>query len=295
MATAPWQFGAGVGVFLFVAIRYGISGYFASLDGVVFATAGDSLSNIFSLLAWFALAVCWFAAGLSFISRPRRRKAASGVESMQLSSFSTAPARRASAPADQVAPTIRRNFGSDDQPELRDPAPVTNENMDNLSWLQFEQLVAASFRQMGFDAELTAEGADGGIDIVLRKGGTMSLVQCKHWDNYSVGVKIVRELFGVMHARQAQKAILVTSSQLTGDARRFCEANSIGYFDRGGLLAFVDPAAMPPLYEISKDRSRLCPFCSSPLKLRKARKTGMQFYGCSRYPRCKGTRSADND
>src|SRR5699024_8769159 len=61
-----------------------------------------------------------------------------------------------------------------------EPAPVTLKNIRNLSWLQLEQIVAASFRKRGFDAELTAEGPDGGVDIVLRKSDDISLVQCKH-------------------------------------------------------------------------------------------------------------------
>ena len=33
-----------------------------------------------------------------------------------------------------------------------------------------------------------------------------------------------------------------------------------------------------------------CPICDSNLVLRTNRKTGHQFYGCSRYPSCRGTR-----
>ena len=39
-----------------------------------------------------------------------------------------------------------------------------------------------------------------------------------------------------------------------------------------------------------RDRVRLCPECGAPMKLRQAR--GNYFLGCSKYPRCKGTREA---
>jgi Restriction endonuclease len=44
-------------------------------------------------------------------------------------------------------------------------------------------------------------GADGGIDLVLTKGRERTLVQCKHWRAQTVGVAIVRELYGAMAGR----------------------------------------------------------------------------------------------
>lgn len=293
MVSAPWQFGAVTGVFLFVVIRYGIGWYFSSLDNPIFSGAGESLNSVFSLLAWVALGICWLAAVLSFLSSPRM--AVSSVPRIRSVQHARGGGSRTQRTR-PIVPQAESGNGLNSIPASQlaplESALVTHGNIGNLSWFQFEQVVAASFRRRGFDAELTAEGPDGGVDIMLRKSGDISLVQCKHWDQYRVGIKVVRELFGVLHAKSAQKAILVTSSQLTSDARRFCEANGIDYFDRGKLLAFVDPEAMPLQHEINADRSRLCPFCSSPMKRRRARKTGNQFYGCSRYPRCKGTRSA---
>jgi restriction system protein len=39
-----------------------------------------------------------------------------------------------------------------------------------------------------------------------------------------------------------------------------------------------------------------CPVCSSPMVMRSAKKgsnAGSAFWGCSNYPRCKGTRAVD--
>ena len=44
--------------------------------------------------------------------------------------------------------------------------------------------------------ETGGQGADGGIDLVLRKGSERFLVQCKQWRAYKVGVNVVRELYG---------------------------------------------------------------------------------------------------
>ncbi|WP_158583444.1 restriction endonuclease [Salinisphaera sp. Q1T1-3] len=168
---------------------------------------------------------------------------------------------------------------------------MTNHNIANLSWQQFEQLVAASFRRKGFVATLTADGADEGVDIVLTERDNVLLVQCKHWAARPVGVNIVRELFGVMHAKTARKAILATSGLLTPDAHRFCRENSIHCIDAEALPSFIDPAAMPPQHEIVGNRSDLCPLCGAAMVTRTASRSGRRLRGCSRFPACKGTRS----
>lgn len=38
-----------------------------------------------------------------------------------------------------------------------------------------------------------------------------------------------------------------------------------------------------------------CPVCNAPMTLRANRRTGEQFWGCSRYPSCNGGRNMDGD
>jgi restriction system protein len=40
-------------------------------------------------------------------------------------------------------------------------------------------------------------------------------VQCKHWKARSVGVKVVRELYGVMAAKNVKQGIVVTYGEFT--------------------------------------------------------------------------------
>lgn len=37
----------------------------------------------------------------------------------------------------------------------------------------------------------------------------------------------------------------------------------------------------------------LCPECSSKMVSRKRKSDGVRFWGCSRFPQCKGTRDSD--
>ena len=39
--------------------------------------------------------------------------------------------------------------------------------------------------------------------------------------------------------------------------------------------------------------SNACPLCGSKMVSRQTRSTGQRFWGCSQYPKCKGTRDTD--
>lgn len=106
-----------------------------------------------------------------------------------------------------------------------------------------------------------------------------------------VPVTVVRELYGVMMAEGASGAIVVTSGEFTPDAKRFAEGKSIVLVD--GRLLVNSIRNKEPQSELKADIR--CPLCGSDMLLRKARKgpnSGNFFYGCSRYPGCKGVRDA---
>jgi restriction system protein len=93
--------------------------------------------------------------------------------------------------------------------------------LDGMSWQEFEMLVGEAFRQNGYQVvENGGGGADGGVDLVLRKDGEKFLVQCKQWKAYSVGVAIIRELYGVMAAKGATGGFVVTSGRLQKRLKR---------------------------------------------------------------------------
>ena len=95
------------------------------------------------------------------------------------------------------------------------------EDIRQLSWREFEELVAEAYRQQGYEAiENTGGGADGGVDIRLKKDGALHLVQCKHWKSWKVGVKVVRELAGVMHKENATSASVVCTGIYTQEAKK---------------------------------------------------------------------------
>ncbi len=101
----------------------------------------------------------------------------------------------------------------------------------NMSWQDFEFLVGEYFRRRQFRVEETKSGADGGADLIATKGMEKYLVQCKHWKANKVGVKVVRELLGVMVGVGATGGFVVTSGEFTQDAIDFAKANNILILD----------------------------------------------------------------
>jgi len=175
--------------------------------------------------------------------------------------------------------------------------------LNNMSWQEFELLVGEGFRQQGYQViENGGGGADGGVDLVLRKGGDKFLVQCKQWKAFTVGVTVVRELYGVMAANGAAGGFVVTSGRFTDDAKAFASGRNITLMDGAALLKLIKQptstrATQPqPQAETVSPKavtSPLCPICSKVMVQRIAKKggsAGNAFWGCSGCPACRGTR-----
>jgi restriction system protein len=174
------------------------------------------------------------------------------------------------------------------------------ETLRATSWKDFEYLVAEAYRRRGFTVDYSvSKGSDGGVDLVLQKGGRRSLVQCKQWKVFSVGRPVLQQMFGIMTAERADEAIIVTSGRFTNEAREFANGKPIQLLDGPNLLELVksvkagreigsnlvpEPAQAPA--------SPRCPQCGMEMLLRTARRgtrAGSKFWGCTSYPACKGT------
>lgn len=97
-------------------------------------------------------------------------------------------------------------------------------DLQALSGVQFENLCQLLLQKVGFSVETTSVSGDGGIDLIATcdkpffKG--KYIVQCKRYSG-SVGVPIVRDLYGVVTAERANKGILITTGHYTASAIEF--------------------------------------------------------------------------
>jgi len=186
------------------------------------------------------------------------------------------------------------------------------DSIRHLSWREFEQLLAEAYRRQGYVVQETGPGADGGVDLILTRNGTRTLVQAKQWKSHRVGVRTVRELFGVQHAQQADGAILITSGQFTPEAQVFARSNDIQIVDGEGLVKLINDVQGQKKPAQARDRGEpdnkesksigstetepSCPKCGAGMIQRAARrgpKAGQRFWGCSAYPACRGTRALE--
>ncbi len=170
--------------------------------------------------------------------------------------------------------------------------------LQQLTWKEFEQVVGAFFERQGYTVSFTPDGADGGVDVIAGKGREIFLIQCKQWRATQIGVAIVRELFGIMAARGATGAFVVSIGDFSADAHAFAEGRNIRLVNANELLRDASKhdlsAATPPAEERAvSNELPSCPRCGASMVRRIARQganAGRGFLGCSAYPKCKGTR-----
>jgi restriction system protein len=174
----------------------------------------------------------------------------------------------------------------------KDPAV----DISSLTWQQFESLIGEGFRRRGFQISRRGGAApDGGIDLILTRDKERSLVQCKQWRARSVGVTVVRELYGVMAAENATGGFVVTSGKFSKEAVAFASGRNIELFDGDKVDALVRdgkpmPADMIPPSPNPSGRPA-CPRCLTPMVERVAKRgkhAGKRLWGCQHYPRCGG-------
>ena len=124
------------------------------------------------------------------------------------------------------------------------------QSVRELDWQTFETLIEAYYRDLGYRVERQRKGGpDGGVDVrITNEDGKRFLVQCKHWLVQQVGVKVVRELLGVVTAERATGGIVITSGAYTLEAYEFARDVAIELIDGdrlhdmlGDRLARINP------------------------------------------------------
>lgn len=176
---------------------------------------------------------------------------------------------------------------------------ITLELLGRLEWKRFEQVVAAYFECQGLKATVARVGADGGVDIKLYRPPQTtveSIVQCKAWHLYDVGVKPIRELYGVMAADSVPHGVFVTTGQYTGEARSFARGKNLLLMDGADMLKAIwklSPEDRCRLHQVATTgdyTTPTCPRCGQKMVRRvgaKGKGSGAPFWGCRGYPRCR--------
>jgi restriction system protein len=245
--------------------------------------------------AWLALGLGLVLLGIHFASK---------AKSVQKTESPT-PVPRGPTPAERqelfdiVTDIAGKRAAPQTKQTAEQPKPQTSWSpavFAAIEWRRFEAVCEALFAQAGFETRSQSHGADGGVDIWLHSAnahGPAAVVQCKHWQGKPVGVKEMREFFGVMSSHKLKRGTYATTSTYTTDAQKFAKDNGISAMAGPALLGLIakrTPAQQQALLAVAHEGEYWRPTCAScGIKLveRTPSKGGAAFWGCSNYPRCK--------
>lgn len=117
--------------------------------------------------------------------------------------------------------------------------------LKQISPRQFEELVAYIFRRSGYETKITAAPGDKGIDIIAFKQDplveTTSIIQCKHYSReHPVSSSYVYAFYGVKQLENADRAIFVTSSKFSNEAKEIAKRfTDLELIDREQLMIWM--------------------------------------------------------
>jgi len=125
----------------------------------------------------------------------------------------------------------------------------TLKKLKHLSWDEFEILTMELFSKMGWKVlGNEKKGADGGVDIWMQKKSwtkknISAIVQCKRYDDALVTIKVIREMYGLMHEYSVDEVYIVTTSRFTKECYPFTEGKKITLIDGESLLRLIEKYA----------------------------------------------------
>jgi restriction system protein len=114
----------------------------------------------------------------------------------------------------------------------------------DLSPADFERRIGALLQDMGWrNVSRTGGAGDRGVDLRAERDGQRWVVQCKLYTEKNVPPAAVRELVGTLAIQQADRALLVTTSDYSAQAREEARGHPVELWNRDDLLKRLHAAA----------------------------------------------------
>lgn len=98
---------------------------------------------------------------------------------------------------------------------------------DDMTGAEFEVFCAEELCRVGWNARVTIQSRDQGVDVVAEKGGVRIVLQCKLYAQRPVGNKAVQEAAAGKAHEQASYGVVVTNNRYTSAAEQLASTNGI--------------------------------------------------------------------
>ncbi len=156
--------------------------------------------------------------------------------------------------------------------------------IDTMSGLEFENLLHAHFKKLGYTSKVTKASHDFGADLILKSKTDTIVIQAKRY-NEKVNLSAVQEILGALHYYNATKGYVITNSFFRPSAIKLANASGIILWNRWQLLDLIKAEKKEKL--LDTEDFGFCPKCSEKIVLKNG-KNGL-FKACSGFPKCKYT------
>jgi hypothetical protein len=103
---------------------------------------------------------------------------------------------------------------------------------------EFELLVCSVYGRLGYNANSTPYAGDGGVDGYLKRSGKLYLLQCKRVKG-SVGSPVLQQLSGCVSHHGAAGGIVVTTGNVSKQARGWAKHNKIDVVELDAFVRMV--------------------------------------------------------
>lgn len=232
--------------------------------------AGTHPADAFAVLQWTVIIAVVVAVVVILVTLAKRNRNATGLSAMPRIQSGQGQAASFSGEQPQKASLEAAN--------LKVPIEWSLQLIELLEWKRFEELCAAYFEVKGHTVKLSGLGADGGVDFYIygqsgKSSKPLGIVQCKAWSSNRIGVKSIRELFGIMADVGCPMGIFIATTSFTPEAETFAAGKRIQLLDAKQMLRLIkslpDEKQAELLVQATEGdyRTPSCPSCGTKLTL----------------------------
>lgn len=113
------------------------------------------------------------------------------------------------------------------------------EKIDMFNGIQFEQYIIDLLKKEGYsNVESTKASGDYGVDITAEKDDLKCAIQCKRYHN-NVPISAIQEIKSGKTYYRCDKAMVITNSYYTQNAKNLASSIGVQLFDRDDLIRII--------------------------------------------------------